>query len=121
MSDALTWFEIPTEDLHRAQRFYEEVLQVKLIPYDNDGDPMRLFPAPEPFVKGSLVYREEQKPSMAGTQVYLRLSGDVGKAEARVKQAGGSIIVPKMTVPGVPGEMFSMRDSEGNLVGVHGL
>jgi len=120
MSDALTFFEIPTVDIDRAGKFYEEVLQVKLTSMEGGGESMRLFPAPEPFVQGALVYREEQKPSMGGTVVYLRLQGDVDAAIARVKPAGGSVIVPKMSLSGVPGEFFCLRDTEGNLVGVHG-
>jgi len=120
MSDALTFFEIPTVDIDRAGKFYEEVLQVKLAKIETGGDPMRLFPAPEPFVRGALVCREEQKPSMGGTLVYLRLLGNVDAAIARVKPAGGSVIMPKMTLSGVPGEFFCLRDTEGNLVGVHG-
>lgn len=120
MSDALTWFEIPSTDINRAQKFYEEVLQVKLFdpktPY-----PARIFPAPEPDVKGAVTVRENREPADKGTIIFLRLNGDVDAAIERVKAAGGEIVVPKYRVPNVPGEMFALKDTEGNVVGVHAL
>ncbi len=121
MSDALTWFEIPTDNIDRAQRFYQEVLHILLHTHTGPGDPMRIFPAPEPAVSGALVQRPQQRPAMGGTTVYLRLEGSVDEALNRVAPAGGAVILPKTSVPGVPGEFFCMRDTEGNLVGVHGL
>ena len=31
---AISWFEIPTLDLDRAQKFYEEIFRIQLIPLD---------------------------------------------------------------------------------------
>ena len=121
MTDALTWFEIPTDNLDRAQRFYETVLGIHLTDPGNTRDPMRIFPAPPPQVSGALVHRPKMHPGMTGTTVYLRLEGSVDASIDRVLAAGGSVIIPKTSVPGVPGEFFCCRDTEGNMVGIHGL
>lgn len=120
MKSALTWFEIPTIDLERARVFYEAVLQKKFKQYVDGKDPMYLFDYTAPATGGALVKRPQQKPCADGTLVYLYLDGDVSAAEQRVREHGGSVLVPKMTVPGVPGELFVMLDTEGNMVGVHG-
>ena len=31
---AISWFEIPTTDLDRAQKFYETIFDIKMIPLD---------------------------------------------------------------------------------------
>ncbi|MHB1699435.1 MAG: VOC family protein [Acidobacteriaceae bacterium] len=120
MSSALTWFEIPTLDIERARTFYEQVLETKLRKHKGIGYPMWIFPYSEGSTGGALIQRAQQQPSMGGTMVYLRVEGAVSDAEARVSMAGGSVIAPKMTFPNVPGEIFVLKDTEGNLVGVHG-
>ena len=119
MKDALTWFEIPVERIGRAQQFYEEVLQVKLRSFQT-GEPMEMFPAAEDGVGGALVERPGLAAAAGGTLVYLRLDGSTDEAMARVERAGGTIATPKTAIDGVPGTFFSMRDTEGNTVGVHG-
>ena len=47
MANALTWFEIPTQDLDRAVRFYETVLGVHLKREVFGGVPHAIFPAGE--------------------------------------------------------------------------
>ena len=34
MKNAISWFEIPSTDLDRAQRFYETIFKVELFPLD---------------------------------------------------------------------------------------
>ena len=71
MSAALTWFEIPVEDIDRAQKFYEAVLQVNLIT-PTGSDPIRIFPAHDQAVRGALAHRRQQRSAVDGTAVYLR-------------------------------------------------
>ena len=33
-TDAISWFEIPTTDLDRAQKFYEAIFDMQMIPMD---------------------------------------------------------------------------------------
>ncbi len=115
---ALTWFEIPCTDIARAEQFYNNVLEIKLMDH-NDDEPMRIFPAEEDACTGALVERSRMKPGMEGSLLYLLLNGDLDAAIGRVQPAGGAVIVPKMAVPGGRGHFCVVRDTEGNHVGVH--
>jgi len=44
MNNAISWFEIPATDLERAQKFYETVFGISMIPMDMENIRMRLFP-----------------------------------------------------------------------------
>jgi uncharacterized protein len=41
---AVSWFEIPVEDLDRAQKFYEAIFETELIPLSMPDFEMRMFP-----------------------------------------------------------------------------
>ncbi|MBS1815181.1 MAG: VOC family protein [Acidobacteria bacterium] len=119
MNNAITWFEIPTVDIQRARAFYETVLDKSLRTVPK-AEPVYLFPHDVSAVGGSLIQRKEQQPSGAGVTVYLRVEGSVREAEQRVAPAGGTVLVPEMSIPGVPGTLFVLKDTEGNCVGIHG-
>jgi len=42
--NAISWFEIPTTDLDRAQKFYETIFGINLVPLDVQMIKMRMFP-----------------------------------------------------------------------------
>ena len=119
MQDALTWFEIATADLERARSFYEAVLNKPLRQHRGD-EPMWIFPYDEPRVGGALVHRPQQQPGAGGTMVYLLLDENIDDATKRVAPANGALVVPAFEVPGVPGRIAVIRDTEGNVVGLHG-
>jgi predicted enzyme related to lactoylglutathione lyase len=48
MKNAISWFEIPSSDLDRAQRFYENIFKVELFPLDVANIRMRMFPIEDP-------------------------------------------------------------------------
>lgn len=120
MDNVLTWFELATADLERAQAFYENVLQIKLEKYTGDNDAMCLFPKSKDAMGGCLLSREGVKPGPGGAVVYIRAQGNMAACEARVKLAGGEVMAPLMKVANVPGEFFVAKDTEGNIVGIHG-
>jgi predicted enzyme related to lactoylglutathione lyase len=41
---AISWFEIPTENIGRAQKFYEAIFDITMIPLDLAQIKMRMFP-----------------------------------------------------------------------------
>jgi predicted enzyme related to lactoylglutathione lyase len=95
----VNWFEIPTDDLDRAAKFYEMLLDVKLR-RETFGEPYVLFPSSPKGVGGGLVQRDFQRPSDNGALVYLNCdsgldaaigtAGSVGDGEARAGQARGA-------------------------------
>ncbi len=44
MNNAISWFEIPATDLARAQKFYETIFDITMIPMDLPNIRMRMFP-----------------------------------------------------------------------------
>ena len=48
MQHAISWFEIPSSDLKRAQQFYETIFGISLFPMDMEGIQMRMFPVDDP-------------------------------------------------------------------------
>ena len=53
-----------------------------------------------------------------GVIVYLDADGTLDAGLARVERAGGQVILPKTDI-GPPGFIALVRDTEGNLVGLH--
>lgn len=122
-TSALNWFEIIAADLGRAARFYETALGLPAGSMHRhkmgDGE-MAMFPADEQGVGGAIWHCPQSKPSAEGTKVYLNCNGKLDDVLARVSQAGGAVVMPK-TVIGSWGYMALIRDTEGNVVGLHSV
>ena len=121
----VVWFEIYVNDMQRAKKFYENVLETTLTALPNptdDGAEMFAFPMDmksENRASGSLVKMEGFEAGRNSTIVYF-MSEDCAIEEARVKSAGGSIFKSKMAI-GEYGAMVLVRDTEGNMIGFHSM
>ncbi len=120
MRNAINWFEIPTRDLDRATRFYEQLLDRKLHRQVFAGAPIAIFTGDvREAVAGCLVCDPLRQPSAeAGSLVYLDASPDLEACLSRATKAGGAVVVPRTDI-GDPGFIAVVRDSEGNHVGLH--
>ncbi len=118
MKNALNWFEIFVSDMERAASFYERALGLSLKREIFGGQSMAIFPTEDPAVGGALVLNPNRKPSTEGTLVYLNASGRLDEVLNRVPLAGGAMAMPKMDI-GDPGFIALIRDTEGNVVGLH--
>jgi uncharacterized protein len=116
--NAINWFEIPVRDLDRAVTFYEAVLGVKLKREVFGGKPMALFPFADPGVGGALIVDPRRPPSSEGALVYLNAGSRLELALTGVAAARGEVVLPKTHI-GDPGHIAIVRDTEGNLVGLH--
>lgn len=124
MKNAISWFEIGTTDLGRAQTFYEAVLDCSLrreamgpsegavFPYDpaSDGVGGALMCGPTAPARGS-----------GGTLVYLDASPSLDAALKRAAAAGGHIALPRQALPPGMGFYAHITDLDGNRVGLHAL
>lgn len=119
MSHTINWFEIPTTQLDRAMRFYEQVLGTSLKQEHFAGTDMQMavFPGEQASVRGALILDRRRKPAADGALVYLH-APQLDQCLARVEQAGGQVVAPKMDI-GAPGFIALVRDTEGNVVGLH--
>lgn len=125
MNNAISWFEIPATDLPRAQKFYETIFNVQLIPMDMENIKMRMFPLDDMMtqVGGAVVDSGGfHKPSATeGPLIYLNGNPDVQQILDRVEAAGGKIMVPKTQISPEYGYMAVIIDTEGNRIGLHSI
>ncbi len=124
MKNAISWFEIPTTQLDRAQAFYEAVLghamrreamgpsQGAVFAYDpaQDGSGGALLMGPTALA-----------PSGSGTIVYLDASPSLDAALERVLAQGGSVALGRQALPPGMGFFAHISDLDGNRVGLHAL
>ncbi|RXK60969.1 VOC family protein [Lacibacter luteus] len=126
MDNAISWFEIPTTDIDRAQKFYEAVFQIQMQALEFQGFKMRMFPIDDPMkgIGGTLVQESSgfYKPSLTdGPMIYLNGNPDVQIFLDRVEAAGGKILVPKTVISDEYGDMAVIADTEGNRIALHNI
>ncbi len=119
----VVWFEIYTNDLKRAKKFYEKVFEVELAPLGNpEQTDLRMLAFPGDMetkgkASGALVQVKGVEAGNNSTIVYFS-SEDCKIEEQRVKDAGGTLIRPKMSI-GEFGFVCLAKDTEGNMIGIH--
>ena len=118
------WFEIYADDLERAKKFYESVLEVQLEKcpgLDEANMVMMFFPGDmETYgATGALVKMEGFSAGGNSTLVYFTCD-DCAVEEARVEQAGGKVQKPKLSI-GEHGFISLATDTEGNMFGLHSM
>ena len=108
-------FEIGAKDPERASKFYSEVFNWKINKWDGPM-PYWLVSTGEKTqmgIDGGILNQQEGFPSVVNTI-------DVPSCDEYIKKItkfGGSVVVPKMAVPGV-GYMAYLKDTEGNVFGI---
>ena len=122
MKNAISWFEIPTQQLDRAQAFYEAVLgstmrredmgpsQGAVFAYDMQADGV-----------GGALMMGPTAPAQAtgGTLIYPDAGPLLDAALERVVAAGGQIALPRQALPPGMGFFAHVTDLDGNRVGLH--
>ncbi|MBC7778876.1 MAG: VOC family protein [Proteobacteria bacterium] len=121
------WFEIYTQDLDRAKRFYESVLTAKLerleSPPGTQGSAMEMWTFPMDHTSigaGGALVKMEGMPSGGNSTLVYFTCDDCSIEEARVAAAGGRVQRSKMAI-GEHGFISLVFDTEGNLFGLHSL
>ncbi|WP_449258782.1 VOC family protein [Chlorobium limicola] len=134
-SNPVVWFEIYVEDMERARAFYEATLDVvleKMLPPTEEMSKeanmeMWSFPGPRdsetamttPGASGMLVKMEGFGPGAGGTLVYFGCE-ECGATAARAVKNGGRTVSEKMSI-GEYGFIALVRDTEGNVIGLHSM
>ncbi len=118
--NAIAWFEVPVQDIDRAQSFYEALLGTPMRRETIAGQTLAVFSYAETGVGGCLMAgANAPKPADAGTLVYLNAGRSLDAVLVRVEKAGGCITTPKVRLPGDMGCFAHVADPEGNRVGLH--
>ena len=120
-SGSVTHFEIPADNLKRAQAFYNKAF----------GWQLNQFPGTEYFLAGTTPSDKNGQPTTPGAingglgkrqgplksvTVTIRVA-DIEKALETVKKLGGKVVAKKTEVPDM-GFTAYFKDSEGNTVGL---
>ena len=125
MTNAISWFEIPSTNLERVTKFYESIFGVKLNPLDTPNIKMRMFPLDDMMngVGGAVVDSGGFHRPFAtdGPLIYLNGNPDVQNVLDKVEAAGGKIMVPKTEISPEYGFMAVFIDTEGNRIGLHSV
>jgi len=125
MQNAISWFEIPTTDIDRAQKFYEAIFGITMIPMDMPNIKMRMFPLDDMMtqVGGALCDSGGFHKASAtdGPLIYLNANPDVQGVLDKVEAAGGKIMMPKTEISPEYGFMALFMDTEGNRIGLHSI
>ena len=125
MNNAISWFEIAAIDLNRAQKFYETIFGITMIPMDLPNIKMRMFPLEDMMtqVGGAVVDSGgfHKASSTDGPLIYLNANPDVQNVLDKVIEAGGSIMVAKTEISPEYGYMAVINDTEGNRIGLHSV
>ena len=125
MKNAISWFEIPALDLDKAQAFYEALLSCKMRREAMGPSNAAIFPYDD-LVEGvgGAIMCGPTAPSRAtgGVLVYLDCGAtSIEVVLQRVSAAGGSVAVPRQTLPQDLGVIAQIVDPEGNRMGLHPL
>ena len=125
MHHAISWFEIPTTDIDRAQKFYESIFGITMIPMDMPNLKMRMFPLDDMMtqVGGALCDSGGFHKSSAtdGPLIYLNANPNVQGVLDNVEAAGGKVMMPKTEISPEYGFMALFMDTEGNRIGLHSI
>ena len=122
--NSVVWFEIYVDDMARAKKFYERLLQIELSELPTPiEDPMQMMSFPGDMeaggASGALVKMEGFDAGGGGTLVYFH-SEDCGIEQQRIAAAGGELMRPKTSL-GEFGFMVLGKDTEGNMFGFHSM
>jgi uncharacterized protein len=128
MQNAITWFEIPTLNLAKAQQFYEAILQCKMRLENMGPSEGAVFPYDEAAdgVGGALMCGPSAPVTATGKAagVLVYLNGGTHTIDSLLQRAiaaGGSVTMPRTALPPGLGYIASIFDLDGNKVGLHSL
>jgi len=115
------WFEIYVQDMPRAKEFYEAVFGVALTKLESPEIEMWAFPGDRDRYgsPGSLV-KAPGVPSGGNSVMVYFSSADCAVPAAKAAASGGRIVRDKFSI-GRYGFIALVKDTEGNLIGLHSM
>ncbi len=121
MTNPACWFEIYVDDMDRAVKFYETVLNVKLEKLDAPMSDLEMMAFPmsmdTPGASGALCRMQGVKGGGGSTMIYFSCE-DCSVEASRIEAAGGRLERPKTSI-GPYGFIAIGFDTEGNAFGLH--
>ncbi|WP_228458709.1 VOC family protein [Chryseobacterium aureum] len=119
-TNPVVYFEIPANDLERAEKFYSGVFNFSFGKEIIDGYEMALFPFEEKNsgITGALAKGAVYKPSKTGVIIYFKTE-NIDQTLEKAVQYGGSVLYPKRTDEKYGFAVAEFEDSEGNRIALH--
>jgi predicted enzyme related to lactoylglutathione lyase len=110
----ISHFDIPVDDLERAQNFYSKVFDWKFEKWDGPMDYwMAKTGTKEPGIDGGMSKRMPGQMGMTNT-INVPSAEEFSK---KIIEHGGQLLIPKMAIPKV-GWFAQCMDTEGNMFGI---
>jgi uncharacterized protein len=119
--DKIVHFEIPTDDISRAQNFYKSTFGWQLDEMEGmdytivrtvDVDEQQM-PKEPGAINGGMMKRSPVTPSPVITINVDSINDSLKKVEA----GGGTVVQPRQEIPGM-GAFAYFKDTEGNVMGL---
>jgi predicted enzyme related to lactoylglutathione lyase len=110
-SKASAWFEIPVTDMDRSRAFYAAVLENDLTLEESGPNPIAMFAAQDRMASGH-VYPGRPAAPGTGPTIHLSVAAPIEDAMERVKQNGGQVVSPAISIP--VGTFAYCLDPDGN-------
>ncbi|WP_284463268.1 VOC family protein [Chryseobacterium sp.] len=119
-TNPVVYFEIPVNDLERAEKFYSAVFNFSFDKEIIDHYEMALFPFEEKNsgITGALAKGDVYKPSKNGVIIYFKTE-NIEVTLNQVIQHGGKILYPKKIDEKYGFAVAEFEDSEGNRIALH--
>lgn len=107
-------FEIPADDPERSIQFYRDTFGWTFHKWEGPQDYWLIGTgdARDPGINGGLMRRNSEQPVVNTIDV-----ANVDEVAPKIEANGGSIVVPKMPIPGV-GYLIYFKDPDGNIFGI---
>lgn len=117
-------FEIPADDLNRAQRFYKEIFGWQIHKWPGEGEePYYLIMTVEsdekgmPKIPGAINGGMLRRQPGYQTPVIVINVSSIDDYLRKIEKAGGKVVVSKMKVGDI-GLYARFQDTEGNVIGL---
>ncbi len=114
------YFEIPADDMERAQKFYKQVFGWNMQKWDNRDNPEQEYYMFEtrdekgnPGLGGGMIKRQSPQHTITN---YITVPS-IDEYTSKIEQSDGMVMMPKTNVPDM-GFISVCLDSENNVFGI---
>ena len=112
--ERVTHFEIPVNDTEKATKFYSSVFGWKFNKWGNEDYFLaETGPKESPGINGAIMKKKDPNQPIVNSIEVKNIDSSIDSIQSN----GGSIVVPKMAIPGV-GYLAYFKDPEGNISGI---
>jgi predicted enzyme related to lactoylglutathione lyase len=117
------WVEIPVKDIERAVTFYGALFDKELEIVDEWVRRYANLASTDGGAGASINQTQNFDPSDKGTLSYFWVDGSLEAVLAKVKSAGGEVIIAKALISenADSGYYATFKDTEGNIIGLFSM